>query len=71
MPLNPTTNTPIPDNPARFLFLAPIAKYLDEIFPDPEVSIWSPNIPDINRTGPDRTGPDQCQSRFMFKFVAS
>ena len=53
--LNPTTNTPIPDRPARFLFFAPIAKYLDEIFPDPddpEVSILSPDIPDTDRTGP-------------------
>ena len=50
--LNPTTNTVIKDYPTRFLFLAPIGKYLDEIFPDPEVSIWSPNIPDIDQTGP-------------------
>ena len=34
--LNPTTNTSIPDRPARFLFLALIAKYLDKIFPDPD-----------------------------------
>ena len=31
--LNPTTKTPIPDHPARFLFLAPIAKCLSESFP--------------------------------------
>ena len=48
--LNLTANIPIPDRPARFLFLAPIAKYLDEIFPDPEASIWSPDVPDVNRT---------------------
>ena len=30
---------------------------------NPEVSIWSPNIPAI-----DRTRPDRCQNRFMFAF---
>ena len=58
--LNPTTNTLIPDHPARFLFLAPIANYLDEIFPDPEGSIRSPDIPDIDRTG--------VRTVFMFAF---
>ena len=48
--LNQTTNTQIPDRPARFLSSAPIAKYRDETFPDLEVSIWSPDIPDIDRT---------------------
>ena len=50
--LNPTINTPIPDGPARFLFFHPIAKYLDEIYPDldPDVSILSPDIPDIDWT---------------------
>ena len=38
-------------HPSR-LFLHPIAKYLDEIFPDPEASIWSPDIPDIDQTEP-------------------
>ena len=38
-PISPTANTPIPDCPTRFLFLALIAKYFDEISPDPEVSI--------------------------------
>ena len=33
---NPTINTPIPDHPARFSFLVLIAKYLDEILPDPD-----------------------------------
>ena len=36
--LNLTTNTLIWGCLARFLFLAPIAKYLDEIFPDPDQS---------------------------------
>ena len=55
-PINPTTNTPIPDRPPRFLFSIPIAKCLDEIFPDPKESIFSPNIPDTDRTRPV-TGP--------------
>ena len=32
---NPTIDTQIPDRPNRFLFFIPIAKYLDESFPDP------------------------------------
>ena len=47
---NPTTN-----RPARFYFPPPpIAKYLDEIFSDPdnkEVSILSSDIPNTDRTG--------------------
>ena len=31
-----TAGMPIPDCPARFLLLAPIANYLDKIFPDPD-----------------------------------
>ena len=52
--LNPTANIPIPDRPAKFLFFAPITKYLDEIFPnpdDPEVYILSPDILDTDQTG--------------------
>ena len=56
---NLTTSTSILDPPARFLFFAPIAKYLDEIFPDPndpEASILSPDISDTDWSGPV-TGP--------------
>ena len=45
--LNPTTNTPIPDLPTRLYFLAQVAIHL----PDSEASIWSPDVPDIDRTG--------------------
>ena len=34
--LNPTTNTPDLDPPARFLLLALIGKYFKEIFPNPD-----------------------------------
>ena len=51
MRLNPTSNTPIPDHPARFLFLAPIAKYLDETFPDCPTRRHPFEAP-INRTRP-------------------
>ena len=67
--LNPTTNTLLTDPPARFLFFALIAKYLDEIFPDPldpEVYILSPDIPDT-----DHTRPNWCQYNFMFAFVVN
>ena len=63
--LNLATNTPILDRPARGLFFAPIAKYLDKILPtwtDPDVSIWSPNVPNTDWT-------DWSQNRFMFAFA--
>ena len=50
--LTPQSQTAHPD----FLFSIPIAKCLDEIFPDPKESIFSPNIPDTDRTRPV-TGP--------------
>ena len=68
--LNPTTtNTPIPDRPltrppARFLILVPTAKYLEEISPDLEASMWSPYIPDI-----DHKDIDLYQDYFKFTFV--
>ena len=38
--------------PPDFYLLPPFnCKILDEIFPDPEVSILSPDIPDTERTG--------------------
>ena len=53
--LNPTLNTLIPDHPTRFLFLAPFAKYLDDIFPNPNLTqrypFEAPNIHSIDRTG--------------------
>ena len=49
------------DRPAKLLFLTLIAKYLDEIFPYPEVSIQNPVFPDIDRT-------DRCQDCLMFAF---
>ena len=50
-PTKPDYQYPDPGPPARFLSLAPIAKNLDENFPDPEASIWSPNKPDFDQTG--------------------
>ena len=47
--LNQTINTPIPNRPATFLFLAPIAKCLDEIFPNRRYSFEAP-IPTTDRT---------------------
>ena len=65
--LNLTINTPIPERPrpARFLFLAPIKKFL-EIFPDPN---WPGGI----HLKPRYTGhwPDWCQDSFMFGFVVN
>ena len=72
--LNPTTNTPIPNCPARILFFTSITKYLDEIFPDPddpEVSILSPNIHDTDQTRPV-SGPFYvrvCCSTLVNKFM--
>ena len=42
----------------RFLYLALTAKYLHRIFPDPEVSIWRPDIPNIDCTGPFGITPE-------------
>ena len=47
--------------PPDFLFLAPIARYFDEIFPDLEAFILYPTL----------TGPDRYQDRFMFGFVVN
>ena len=57
--LNPATNTPMQDCPPRYLFLIPIAKYLDEIFPDPNrptgihLKLW------CTRHWPEWTGDKQ------------
>ena len=51
----PTTNTPIPDRPARFLFLALIAKCGDEIFPNTDLPRYIHLKPWYTRHWPDQT----------------
>ena len=46
--------------PARLLFFAPIAKYIDEIFPNPEVSILNLDIPNTDWTGPYQNQLSSC-----------